>query len=158
MEPVERNEELSGGMFIFALSFSFPWKLAILFCLFSSMNLYLSLLSGLYPNPNLNRSFFWITAIGLSMPYSLFPKPFPTWAPLPGTCLMLEWVTFDSFGTKTFDSSPTYMAFTNFKDLKEHSIAFSSIFTYSVPAEVVAFMFSLTDTQTSCPSITNLIF
>ena len=40
----------------FALSLSFPRKLAILFYLFSSMSLCLSRLSGLYPSPNL--SFF----------------------------------------------------------------------------------------------------
>ena len=42
MKPTERNEELSGGMSIFALSPSFSRKLAILFYLFSSTNLYLS--------------------------------------------------------------------------------------------------------------------
>ena len=142
-------------MSIFALSFFFSRKLAILFCLFSSMNLYLSLLSSLYPNPN--RSFFWIIAIGLKMPCSLFPKPFPTWAHLPSTCLMPEWMTSDSFGIRTF-APPTYMAFTNSKDLKEHFIAFSSVFTYGALDEVAAIMSSSTNTQTSCPSITNLIF
>ena len=89
MKLVERNEELSGGMIIFALSRSFPKKLAMLFYLFSSRNLYLSRLSSLYPNPNL--SFFWIAAIGLNMPCNHLPY-----------------------------------ALTNSKDLKEHSIAFSS--------------------------------
>ena len=77
---------LSGGMSIFALSSSFSRKLAILFCLFSSRNLYLSCLSSLYPNPNL--SFFWITTIGLSIPCSLFPNLFPARAPFPSTWLM----------------------------------------------------------------------
>ena len=81
----------------FTLSFSFPRKLTTLFYLFSSMNLCLSLLSGLYPSPK--WFFFWITIIGFSMPCSLFPKPFSTRAPLPSTCLMPEWVTSDSFGT-----------------------------------------------------------
>ena len=88
MKPAERKVWLNGGISISALSFSFPRKLTILFSLFSSMNLYLSRLLGLYPN--LNRSFFWITAISLSMPCSLFPKPFPTRAHLPTTCLMPE--------------------------------------------------------------------
>ena len=88
MNPAKRNEELSGGMSIFMLSASFPRKLATLFCLFSSRNLCLSCLLGLYPTPNL--SFFWITVIGLNMPYSRFPNPFPTRAPLPGICLMLR--------------------------------------------------------------------
>ena len=35
IKPAEKNEELSGGMFNFGLSPSFPRKLAILFCLFS---------------------------------------------------------------------------------------------------------------------------
>ena len=99
MKPTERNKELSGGMFIFALSFFFPRKLAILFYLFSSMDLYLSLLSSLYPNPN--RSFFWITAIGFSMPCSLFPNLFSTRALLPDTCLMPKWIISDSFGIGT---------------------------------------------------------
>ena len=125
-------------------------------CLFSSMDLCLSLLSGLYPSPK--RSFFWTTAIGLSMPCSLFPKPFLTRAPLPDICLMLEWVTSDSFSTGTFAYSPTYIALTNSKDLKEHSITFSSISTYGAPDEVATIMSSSADTQTSCPSVTNLIF
>ena len=64
----------------------------------------------------------------------------------------------DSFGTETFTFSLTYMAFMNSKDLKEHSIAFSSVSTYSAPNEVVAIMSSSTAILTSCPSITNLIF
>ena len=143
-------------MFIFALSFSFPRKLAILLYLFSSMNHYLSLLSVLYPTPN--WSFFWITAIGLSMPCSLFPKPFSTRAPLPGTCLIPEWVISDSFGIRTFAHSPTYIALMNSKDLKEHSIAFSSISTYDAPDKVATIMSSSADTQTSCSFVTNLIF
>ena len=144
-------------MSIFSLSPSFSRKLAILYyCLFSSRNLCLSRLSSLYPNPNL--SFFWIVAIGLNMPCNCFPNPFSAQAPLSGTCLIPEWVFPDSFGIRTFVPSPTYMAFTNSKDLKEHSIAFSSASTYSVPDEVAAIMSSSTAMQTSCPSITNLIF
>ena len=71
---------------------------------------------------------------------------------------MPEWVFFDSFGTKTFSPSSTYMAFTNFKDLKEHFIAFSSTFTYGAPDEVAAIMSSSAAIETSCPSVTNLIF
>ena len=135
---------LSRESWRFCSIFSPPWISVFFF------------LSGFYPNPN--RSFFWITAIGLSMPCSLFPKPFPIRAPLPGTCLMPEWVTSDSFGTRTFAHSPTYIALTNSKDLKEHSIAFSSISTYGAPDEVAAIMSFSADTQTSCPSVTNLIF
>ena len=80
---------------------------------------------SLYPNPNL--SFFWITVIGLSMPCSPFPKPFPTRATFFTTCFMPNWVVFDSFGTRIFYSSPTSMAFMNSKDLKEHSNIFSSV-------------------------------
>ena len=123
MNPAERNEELSGGMSIFMLFASFPRKPAILFYLFSSRNLCLACLLGLYPTPNL--SFFWITVIGLNMPCSRFPNPFPALAPLPGTCLMPKWVTLDSFGMGTLALSFTYMALTNSRDLKEHSIAFS---------------------------------
>ena len=56
MKPFERKMWLNGGISIFVLSFSFPRKLAILLSLFSSMNLFLPRLSGLYPNSN--RSFF----------------------------------------------------------------------------------------------------
>ena len=86
MNLAERNEELSGGMSIFMLFASFPRKLATLFYLFSLISLCLSCLLGLYPNPNL--SFFWITVIGLNMPCSRFPNPFPARAPLSGTCFM----------------------------------------------------------------------
>ena len=70
---------------------------------------------------------------------------------------MPEWVISDSFGIGTFTPSPTYMTFTNFKDLKEHSIA-SSVSMYGAPDEVVVIMSSSTAIETSCPSITNLIF
>ena len=65
---------------------------------------------------------------------------------------------FDSFGTEIFDPSPTYIALTNSKDLNEHSIAFSSISTYGAFDEVVAIMSSSAAIETSCPSVTNLIF
>ena len=71
---------------------------------------------------------------------------------------MPEWVTSDSFDARIFDHSPTYMALTNFKDLNEHSIAFSSVSTYGALDEVAVIMSSSTDTQTSYSSITNLIF
>ena len=71
---------------------------------------------------------------------------------------MPEWVFSDSFGTGTFALSPTYMVFTNFKDLNEHSIAFSSASTYGAPDEVATIMSSWAAIEISCPSITNLIF
>ena len=143
-------------MSIFTLSLSFPRKLAILFCLFSSRNLCLSRLSGLYPN--LNLSFFWIAVIGRNMPCNYFPNPFSTRAPLPSICLIPEWVFSDSFGIESFAPSPTNMAFTNSKDLNEHSIAFSSASTYGAPDEVAVIMSSSTAIETSSPSIKNLIF
>ena len=112
--------------------------------------------TGLYPTPNL--SFFWITVINLSMPCNLFPKPFSAQAPLPGTCLTPEWVFSNSLGIGTFAPSLTYMAFTNSKDLKEHSIAFSSTSTYSAPDEVAAIISFSAAMEISYSSVTNLIF
>ena len=129
MKPTERKVWLNVGISILALSFSFSRKLAILFLFFSSENLCLPHLSGLYPNPN--RSLFWIIAIGFSMPCNLLHNPFPTRAPLPSICFMPEWVISESFGMKTFDPSPTYIALTNSRDLNEHSIVFSSVSTYA---------------------------
>ena len=71
---------------------------------------------------------------------------------------MPEQVFFDSFGTKTFAPSPTYMAFINSQDLKEHSIAFLFVSTYGTPNKVAAIMSSSAAIETSCPSVTNLIF
>ena len=71
---------------------------------------------------------------------------------------MPERVFSNSFGIGTFAHSPTYMAFTNSKDLKEHSIAFSSASTYGALDEVVVIMSSSVAMETSCLSITNLIF
>ena len=71
IKSVERKVWLNGGISILASSFFVPRKLAILFSLFSSANLYLPRLSGLYPKPN--RSFFWITAIGHAV---FFLNPF----------------------------------------------------------------------------------
>ena len=93
-KPTKRNEQLSDGISIFALSLSFPRKLAILFFFFSSTNLYLPFLSGLYLNPNL--FFFWIKAIGLSMRCNLFPNPFPARVSLSNTCFMPKWVISES--------------------------------------------------------------
>ena len=72
--------------------------------------------------------------------------------------LRLNRCFFDSFVIETFAHSPTYMAFTNSKDLKEHSIAFSSAFTYGALDEVAAIISSSVAMQTSYPSVTNLIF
>ena len=156
MKPVERKVWFNDDISIFALSFSFLRKLAIHFSLFSSIIFCFPCLSSLYPRPNL--SLFWITAIGLIMSCNLFPNPFPTQAPLPGTCFMLEWVISNNFGMGTFAHSPTYMAFTNFKNLKEHCIVFSSVSTYIVPDEVAIIISSSVAILTSYPSVTNLIF
>ena len=59
---------------------------------------------------------------------------------------------------ETFAPSPTYIVFTNSKDLKEHSIAFSSTSTYGAPDEVAAIMSFSAAIETSCPFVTNLIF
>ena len=71
---------------------------------------------------------------------------------------MPEWVFSDSFGIGTFVPSPTYMAFTNSKDLKEHSIAFSSTSIYGALDEVAAIMSSSAAIEMSYPSVRNLIF
>ena len=127
MKPIERNKQLSSGMSIFVLSFSFLRKLAIHFSLFSSTNFCFPCLSSLYPRPNL--SLFWITAIGLSMPCNRFPNPFSARALLPDTYFMPRWVTLDNFGIGILAHSFTYMALTSSRNLKEHSIVFSSAFT-----------------------------
>ena len=156
MKPIERKVWLNDGISILAFSFSFQRKLSILFSLFSLTNFYLSDLLGLYSKPN--WSFFWITTINLNMPCNPFPSPFLARAPLPTTCFKPEWVISESFGMGTFDHFPTYIALKNSRDLKEHSIAFSSIFTYGAHDEVATIIFSLEATKTSCPSIKNLIF
>ena len=122
------------------------------------MNLCLPRLSGLYLNPN--RSFFWISAIGLSMPCNLFPNPFPAWAPLSSTCFMLEWVISESFDTGAFNLSPTYIALTNSKDLNEHFIAFSFVSTYGALDEVASnhiFLGSYTDELSFCHELDFLV-
>ena len=155
MKPTERKVWISGGIFNVVFSFSFSRKLVILFSFFSSVNLYLPHLSGLYPK--LNLSFFWITSISLNMPYN-FPYLLFSLGHLPDTCFMPEWVIFHNFGIGTLASSPTYMAFTNSKDLKEHSIAFSPVSINGAPNEVAAIMSSSTAILTSYPFVTNLIF
>ena len=71
---------------------------------------------------------------------------------------MPERVFSDSLGIGTFAPSPIYMAFTNSRDLKELSNAFSSASTYGASDEVTAIMSSSVAIETSCPSMTNLIF
>ena len=127
MNPTERKVWSIGGIFIGSSLTSRPEKFAALFSFFSSKNFFFSTSVDVYPNPK--RSFFYFIAIGLTLPYSFLPKPNPTRAPFPTTCLRPDLVVLDNRGTGIFYPSPINVASTNSRDLKEHSSAFSFTFT-----------------------------